>query len=48
MIGNLDYAEGICGWCRKMAETLRFVTVPWDAWVCSSCRGVKPHEKEAI
>lgn len=40
------YAVGICGWCRRDASTLRFVTVPFDAWVCAPCRGVRAGERE--
>ncbi|MDP3703091.1 MAG: hypothetical protein Q8R78_01705 [Candidatus Omnitrophota bacterium] len=43
---RLGYREGVCGWCKRQASTLRQITVPFDALVCAGCRGVRAGERE--
>ena len=43
---RLGYRTSTCRWCKRDASTLRFITVPWDAWVFAPCRGVRAGERE--
>lgn len=45
---RLGYRSGECAWCRRDSETLRSITVPFDAMVCAPCRGIKVNEEEWV